>query len=187
MNETLPVRYEDPRAHVHFTLTNEPRRISSEVGKVHLDSDAVSSCIATVYFDPAIEQYWATVREVDGTRRQDTPLQVLEEVVRMHVLGSLGEKHPVIAAAYRYARHLHEEMHKTIALTPEDKTPDQYKRVIQAEARYEGALGSLAQVLAAAGYDVLRRDLPSLEEAERHLHRWTENREREALHRALSS
>lgn len=103
----------------------------------------------------------------------------------------LGKQRPLIDAMVQAAllrtQHLKEERDKIFGhLQHLGRGPARSKRATTAEAAYTGALTILASVLAEAGIgDVIRLDLPSLEEAERYLGEWDAERTRKALNRAV--
>ncbi|KJK56110.1 hypothetical protein [Saccharothrix sp. ST-888] len=186
----LPVEYHNRRGYIHLTLTNEPDRRTSEVGKVHLDSDLTSLCIGTVFFDQVKEKYWGTVRHtnrtIDATKPHDDPFQALKAVGHLYLIGSLGEEHPIIAAAYEHARKRQDERHRVHAQVPDGKNAHQFKKVQQADAAEQEAMDMLAVVLDAAGYDMAGPGgWPSADLARPQLDRWIDRQEKDALRRAV--
>jgi hypothetical protein len=168
----------------HFTLVSKPDRRSRRVGFVEHNTSGGDRTIGTVFYDTVDQKYWGTVFETEGTPPRENPQQVLADIVRLYLLGPLGESHPTVTAAYGVARSRLHDRDSAIDRVPEGKNPNQQKRVIKTEAAYETALSMLASVLAAAGYDVLGYgDMPSPERAEEHLRRWIEALEQKAPRR----
>ncbi|MFI9271942.1 hypothetical protein ACIGXM_14645 [Kitasatospora sp. NPDC052896] len=178
--------YENQLRFLNLTLISKPDERCSQIGFVMFDTSGFGTTAATVYYNQDRGKFWANLWDNGSTRLRENVQQVLEDVARVYLLGSLGEKHPILAAAYAHARQRKEERHRAHAQVPEGKNAHQYKKVQLADAAEQEAMDMLAVVLDAAGYDMAGYDgRPSADLARPQLDRWIERKETAALRRAL--
>jgi hypothetical protein len=163
-------------AGMKFYLDYKAHRPSSGVGSVIQEVAGLPTEVGPVFYNREKGQYWGIVHTTIETPLRDEPQQVLEDMVRLYLMGPLWQHHPAVAATFQNAQRLRDVWHnKHSEAQKEGKDPDRVHAVTEARGEFQGALSTLAYVLTAAGVNVAGYGgHPSADLALVRLDRWIE-------------